>query len=381
MLKLSDNYKMTGQEKMEEAFEKMLVPIKELYTEITTRGNQFCYPFVYTDADGDFLAYVTKLIKGFVEKVKQLDEISLQVLNNAFDQLPEDKKPQKNFDFMRDVDALSELVIEVLSDCYRCYPDDAFQKLKNFFEADECYYLNMLPQLEVHHGTFYRIRKGSFDKTKDGEMFHIPFEKRHLVDSQRYSIPGYPILYLAGSLFTAWCEMDKPELDGLNFAGFKFKNDELFIDLGYPYHSTTIWEWYSLFVMYPLLIACMVRVKNPSAPFKPEYIMPQLMTKLVREYGRYFTGIAYMSNKLPESYPIDSIASRNLAVCTNNCLCIKGHDVDLASRMQMMDVHTITREDLREVIKCDNNFEINFHKIEQLEDSPFREIDVEMIQG
>lgn len=370
---------MTEQEMME-AFEKMLMPIKELYSEITTSGNQFCYPFIYTDADGDFLAYVTKLIKGFVEKVKQLDEASVEVLNHAFDKLPAFNKPPKSFDFMRDVDELSKLVIEVLSDCYLCYPDVAFLKLKNFFEADDCYYLNMLPQLQMHQGTLYRIRKGSFDKTKDGEMFHIPFEKRHLVDSQRYSIPGYPILYLAGSLFTAWCEMEKPELCGLSFAEFKFKNEERFVDLGYPYLSTAIWEWYSLFVMYPLLIACMVRVKNPSAPFKPEYIMPQLMTKLVREYDGRFTGIAYMSNKLPESYPINSILSRNLAICTNNCLCIKGHDAELASRMQMKDVHTITREELREVLKCENNFEIDFRKIERLADSPFHDIKVEMIQ-
>ena len=188
------DYNMTEQ--------KMLVPIKELYAEITTRGNQFCYPFIYTDADGDYLAYVTKLTKGFVDRVKKLDGVSVQILNHAFDKLPADKKPKKSFDFMRDVDALSELVIEVLKYCYRCYPDDAFQKLKNFFEADDCYYLNMLPQLQVKQWTLYRIRKGSFDKTKDGEMFHIPFEKRHLVDSQRYSIPGYPILYLAGSFFT-----------------------------------------------------------------------------------------------------------------------------------------------------------------------------------
>ena len=175
--------------------------------------------------------------------------------------------------------------------------------------------------------------------------------------------------------------MDKPELCGLSFVEFKFKNEELFVDLGYLYFSTTIWEWYSLFVMYSLLMACMVRVNNPYAPFKPEYIMPQLMTKLVREHGRRFTGIAYMSNKLPESYPINSISSRNLAVCTNNCLCLKGRDAELASRMQMKDVNTITRVELREVVKCENKFEIDFRKIEQLADSPFREIKVEMTQG
>lgn len=54
-----------------------------------------------------------------------------------------------------------------------------------------------------------------------------------------------------------------------------------------------------------------------------------------------------MSNKLPESCSIASFTSRNLAVCTYNCICMKGHDKDLASRMQMTDVKTITREQLR----------------------------------
>ena len=66
---------------------------------------------------------------------------------------------------------------------------------------------------------------------------------------------------------------------------------------------------------------------------------------------------------------------------TEQLLCIKGHDTDLASRMLMKDIHTITREELREVIKCENKFEIDFTKIEQFADSQFREIKVEMIQG
>lgn len=372
---------MTDEEKKEE-LEKLLIPIKNLYSEITTRGNKFCYPFIYTDEDGDYLSYITQLINSFVERAKELDELSIFILNKAFENLPEDKKPKKSFDFIRDLEGLSQLVIDVIKDCYKCYPDDAFQKLKNFFEADNNFYLNMLPQLQIRQLTLYRIRTGSFDKTNDGEMFHIPFDKRHLVTTQRYSIPGYPILYLAGSLFTAWCEMDKPKLDGLNYAGFRFKDSVFFIDLGYPYHSTTIWEWYSLFVMYPLLMACMVRVKNSSAPFKPEYLMPQLMTKLVREHGQHFAGIAYMSNKLPESCSINSITSRNLAVCTYNCICMKGHDKDLASRMQMTDVQTIKREQLREAVIYENgNYCINFKKLDVVNDNSFRDINVQMEIG
>ena len=50
---------MTDEEKGA-ALEKLLIPIKNLYFEITTRGNKFCYPFIYTDADGDYLSYITQ---------------------------------------------------------------------------------------------------------------------------------------------------------------------------------------------------------------------------------------------------------------------------------------------------------------------------------
>jgi len=134
--------------------------------------------------------------------------------------------------------------------------------------------------------------------------------------------------------------------------------------------------------MYPLLMACMVRVKNPSAPFKPEYQMPQLMTMLIREHGQRFSGIAYMSNKLPESCPIASFSSRNLAVCTYNCICMKGHDKDLASRMQMTDVKTITREQLRQSIVYKNgNYSIDFRQLNVIDDNSFRDIDVKMEVG
>lgn len=364
------------------AFEKMSQPIKQLYSELTTRGGTFCYPFIYNDHEGDFLSYMVGLIKTYVKRVKQLDEISITILNHALDKLPPESRPQKDFDFLRDIEALSDLVINVLTVSYQNYHDEAYQKLKDFFEADDGFYIKMLPQLYIERSKFYRIRTGDNVLSSDGELFHVPFEKRHLISSQRYSVPGYPMLYLSGSLFTAWCEMDKPELERMSFAGFQFKEDAMFIDLGYPYERESIWELYSLFVMYPLLMACMVRVKYPSAPYKPEYIVPQLMTRLLRNYTSIFTGIAYMSNKLPESYPLKSITSRNFGVFTANNICMKGHDKFLANKMQMTDIITLSREQIRDSVKYqEGQYIIDFNKIESISGTQMRDINVVMEVG
>lgn len=358
---------------------KPIDSINVLYSELTSRGNIFCYPFTYTEADGDFYDYIHNLLERFVDRVKQLDKDAIDLLNHSFDKLPSDKIPEKQFDFLRDIDSLAGKVFEVLKDSYRNYPDDAFNKLRTFFEKDDFYYLNMLPQLKIERGALYRIRTDSIDKSNDGELFHIPFEKRYLISSQRYSFPGYPILYLSGSLFTAWCEMNKPDLEGLSYTRFEFKDEELFLDLSYPYARQEMWEMYSLFVMYPLLMACMTRVNHPQAPFKPEYIFPQLMAKLVREYSSMFAGIAYMSNKLPDSYPMDGISSRNFAVFTNNGIARKGYDKDLAKRLQMTNIQTITKDQIRESVSCSNNrYEIDFRKLESFNDSPLRDVEVSM---
>lgn len=226
----------------------------------------------------------------------------------------------------------------------------------------------MLPQLDVdeNSGRFYRMRKDSIDFAKgDGEMFHVPFDKRYLVSAQRYSIPGYPALYLEGDFFTAWCELDKPSLVGLSYAAFKFKDHLKFLDLGLPYtKESSLWEKYALFAMYPILIACMVRVKFPSAPFKPEYIMPQLMMKLVRDHGKYFQGTVYMSNKIPANSVLFNITSRNLVVCVYNTLCKFGYDKSLAAKMMMTDIITLTQEQVDSSISYDGKlYRVNLESL------------------
>lgn len=57
----------------------------------------------------------------------------------------------------------------------------------------------------------YRARKGTADQIKDiWSMYHIPFNMRSSVGSQRFSIPGLPCLYLGKSVYTCWMELKQP---------------------------------------------------------------------------------------------------------------------------------------------------------------------------
>ena len=67
---------------------------------------------------------------------------------------------------------------------------------------------------------FYRIRVGNKGNYSRKDLFHIPMSKRELIRSYRYSISGYPCLYLANYFELSWFECGMPKK--FNFSKFKF---------------------------------------------------------------------------------------------------------------------------------------------------------------
>jgi hypothetical protein len=356
--------------------------LEDLYKKITTPYLPLCYPFNYNDKDVDFLDYVQGVIQSYLKEVDKLDNGEIHKLNSAFEGLPQNHVPMKNFDFKRDVNAIAEIVSSSLSASFNSYHERAYTDLEKFFTADDFFYLRMLPQIRIQDEIFelYRMRKDNVDLSKgDGEMFHVPFDKRYLVSSQRYSIPGYPALYLAGSLFTSWCEMDKPLLTDIYFAKFRFKKFPIhFLDLSLATSmgANNMWELYSLFAMYPLIITCMVEQKHPKSSFKPEYLMPQMMMKIVRKFPNMLSGIVYISNKAPIAIDSRSLSNRNFVLCVNHTINRSGYDPDLASKMQMTGIKHITSKETSEAIKYESGiYTVDFKKV-NIDDSSFHDIDV-----
>jgi len=67
------------------------------------------------------------------------------------------------------------------------------------------------------HPPLYRLRADrtiSVDKRPSRkDIFHVPFQNRHRVGNQRYSIAGLPCLYLGSSIWICWEELNRPELN------------------------------------------------------------------------------------------------------------------------------------------------------------------------
>jgi hypothetical protein len=179
------------------------------------------------------------------------------------------------------------------------------------------------------HPDMYRIRPGlglaAAGTLKKKDIFHVPFEKRHLVSNQRYSIAGLPCLYLGSSTWICWEELDRPELNDCIFSKFKFAEKTKILDFQLP--PANAWRFYtyvqarsrssqqppqigelqaryneafviSHILYWPLIAASSIRVDSRVGAFFPQYIVPQLLLQWVTK-ERKVDGIRYFSTRTP----------------------------------------------------------------------------------
>jgi len=192
---------------------------------------------------------------------------------------------------------------------------------------------------------FYRLRhnEDNFSKNKT-ELFHIAFDTRGRVATQRYSISGFPCLYLANSIYVAWEEIRRKPLSQIQAARFESTKPIKYLDLVTEIYSsdkltidstneTTLWNYIRC---WPLLAACSVKVFDDQASFKPEYIVPQLLLQRVRDEGK-LDGIRFSSTHID----LNSVNSKgkfyNLVIPVKD-LKDKGHCDSLNSLFKMTEV-------------------------------------------
>ena len=173
---------------------------------------------------------------------------------------------------------LIHVIILYLSGCQA----DAFETFYNLFIKNaESLRIGTIQE----DGSLYRIRigKNGYEEfTTNEEMSHIPFQFNHKVGNERYSMSGFPSLYLGSSVYVCWEEMRRPDIDYANFALFKTANTVQVIDLSNKEHYHFTNEKFADC----LVLACSLPVQFPDAPFKPEYIIPQMLLQSLVRYNR-----------------------------------------------------------------------------------------------
>ena len=225
-----------------------------------------------------------------------------------------------------------------LLDTVRDYLNGKIVSAYNRFEQAMSQIANYLPLVQVDSRVFYRMRNGKA-LTDIKEFWHIPFDKNYLSRSERFSIEGYPILYLGYSKHVCELEIQKGSLAALKLNESIDRVLDLTLGQG---DGKRLLQDSDLMKIYPLIASCYVvpyysvfskticAPDNPS--FREEYIIPQFLTVYLKEKG-VANGIIYYTVKDPNLNPNDTGEKdpRNLALFTTR---VKGknHDEELMNK-------------------------------------------------
>lgn len=165
---------------------------------------------------------------------------------------------------MGEIEVTERTIRQILSAFLRGNQQDALQKTYKITKS-------MKFDILSTDVPMYKCRENSklFHFTKD-EMFHIPYDKRHLVGNQRYSLSGLPCLYLGGSAYICWEELGRKDFNTTNFCGYSLKNDIKMFDFLLPMVISDS----SQIERIVLVLACSLAADRESL-FKPEYILSQ----------------------------------------------------------------------------------------------------------
>lgn len=251
-------------------------------------------PKTWSTNNISFKRALSDLYHQYCTKLYELEDFEYTFENYGTLTSHDFKSANKNF---------AKKIIETIDSYYNGDPHEAYQKLRDVIQIK-----GISALLQKHTYTeeenFYRIRI-SGNELKHEEMFHIPFEKRGVVTTQRYSIPGFPSLYLSNSIYLCWEEMSRPDINVVHASRFTTLKRVKFLDFTLPQMYREEYEdndegnkkVLKYLMTWPLIAACSVKVRNRSDFFKPEYIIPQLILLWVRKTGE-FDGIKYFSTHL-----------------------------------------------------------------------------------
>ncbi len=182
---------------------------------------------------------------------------------------------------------------------------DAFDKLDKLLEK---YQINSFRARIKSSDIFFKGRV-SKDYLTRWDMFHIPFNKRHLIGNQRYSLTGQPIVYMGKSVVDLVEELGVKELGDFKVSTIQLPDDIKIFDLRNSILDDLIdmdFDWlfdvrdnFEIRNFYKLLLSSVcsfVRRQGSTAySFCEEYVIPQLLAQVLK--NKKYDGILYQSTK------------------------------------------------------------------------------------
>jgi len=312
----------------------------------------------------NFVEFATTVINDYLNIIKQFDREE-----NIF--------IEKNWN---SIDFLCGKLVKSIEEYYNGYISKSFDLFSQGIEEIKKFLWIPKEDGAKHMGiiNLYKIRpnKNSL-KINAAGMFHIPFHQREMSKSYRFSIPGFPCLYLGDSIYTCWEELTRIR-KGFSVSRFEIQ-DSLLNIVDISILSKHMGNFYielqeanlqnktsqiinNHIVSWPLKALCYIKTKT-HFEFKPEYIIPQHLMQWVRLNNEHIDGIKYNSTKIENSFFNSFEDHINYAFPVKN-ISDKGLCSDLKSKIKVTEpIHFNNKIDLRKKLKvrqCSKDHIINY---------------------
>lgn len=176
----------------------------------------------------------------------------------------------------------------------------------------------------INSKVFFRGRKAEKSIFNCYDMFHIPYDKRYLVGNQRFSLSGYPLLYLNASIDGVVAELDINDnnFDDYVFSAFHFNKQANVYTLENPFKNFFLKKYdkrnNKLYLeeeitkekiknkMYKFILASICcfekRIQHKKQEqlgrniFYEEYVIPQALTQVLKLHN--YDGVYYPSTRV-----------------------------------------------------------------------------------
>ena len=287
--------------------------------------------------DKDFHTYLSNLFNDFKNKLESIDRsIFINNLPNKY----------TKGDVINIVKNKSKRLLSIFTYYSQGRFATAIKAMENLiFDVNHPYRMLELEENEE----WFRARTLEKDNRQysSDEMFHMPFEKRHLIKNYRYSISGYPCLYIGKTIMACWEEMKKPSLYDFCVAKLVTRDKIKVLDLTLPEKNNVIQplfggksdeekrnDLYLLLATWPIIIACSIPTAFPNSPFKPEYVIPQLLMQVIQSKNKSIYGVAYTSTRRDITLDPELSTHLNIALPARNVKKM-GHCPDLKSKFEI----------------------------------------------
>jgi hypothetical protein len=175
-----------------------------------------------------------------------------------------------------------------------------------------------------------RTRKKKYSRE---DFLHIPFNKRGLVATQRFSIAGVPCMYFGASSYVCWLELGKPEDTEFTVSSYQIPKKIKILNLAITQglvNGFSQQNQHSLIEFFPLVIATSFSVSEDNRQFKSEYIISQLIMQSLADIG--IDGVAYISKRIEHNNPSIQTGNENFPSCVNLAIPMKNDNKEVYSK-------------------------------------------------